>query len=773
MAFKPFEFFSKLDAKSRVFFLAAGLVIVGLMIYIGVRVFGGNNSATGPSRVAGAPQGLQSVPGGKLTPEYYRALVQANAQATQQAKISGGSAVPTIINVPGQQGFSQSATNCTIVCPGDDNCDIIGQISEALRSGVLAQEDANKLLDLTKNKALPDEFSGALNDLLHQTKITPDVARKFLDCYKKYYNGALIAESGKFMDALIKSGQLPLDIANQLLALQRKNLTPAEYAAELQRLVREGKISPAMAAQLLAQYTQQRQAELAKQGVLQLQQMAKTGEITPEVVSALLELQKKNVPVDEYAAALQRLVAAGKLTPAAAAKLLEQYKKQRTGGTGALDNLVNQQEQVLAGDIADLVNSGKISKETGDALLDLQKKNVTPEEYQAYLDRLVKEGKLTPEQARKLLADYKKLYALKQEAQRLKALQSNNAPLGDYVNELKRAVQAGILSPDAAAQLLQEYQAVLAAPTAGPISVDTSIPGSADFAKLQQRLASEQPVDNAAPQVTEQFAVAQTAATDQSAQARLDRVQALQNAMSQQAQDLISRAWITPVMVYQGGTDLSKTKLGSGLGMGTEAAQAKGDEAQTSDQSAPKMPPAIKAGTILFAVLDTTLDSDYPDTPAMATIVDGEFKGAKLLGRMNVVQGKDKMAITFTLMNRDAWLTGKTVNAFAIDPDTARTVMASSVDYHYLLRYGGLFASSFLSGYANAIMNSGATNTTGIFGTSTTRSAFSPGEKIATGLGQVGTAFANVVQTYVNTPPTIKVNSGVGLGILFMADVPQ
>lgn len=772
MAFKPFEAFAKMDAKTRLFFVSAGIAVVIVAIYFAVRIFGGGETATGPSRVAGAPQGLQSVPGSQLTPEYYRALVQANAQAAQQAQISGGSAVPTLINVPGQ-AFPQSTTNCTIICPGDESCDVPSQIADMVRSGAFSQDDANKFLDLVKSNVLPDEFMAALNDGMKQNKLSPDTARKLLDCYRKQYASALIAASGRVMDGLIKSGQLPLDVANQLLELQRKKASVADYAAALQRLVAAGKISPEVAAQLLAQYQKQQQAELAKTGALQLQQMAKAGQITPDVANQLLGLQKQNVPVDQYAATLQRLVAEGKLTPEAAAKLLAQYQKQHIGGSAAIDGLVSAHEKQAADDLAALVKSGAISQDVADGLLALQKKNVTPEEYQAYLARLVKEGKLTPEQAQQLLAQYKKLYAVRQEAARLKALQGNNASLDDYANELKQAVQAGILTPDEAAKLYQDYQNVLTPPTApGLAGVDTSIPGSADFAKLQQRLSQQQlpaavPVDT-----SQQFqtVAADTSAADQ--QARLDRIRAMQAAMSQQAQDLLSKAWATPMMVYRAGTPESVKKASTTTDV-TDTTTTTTVPGSVPGSQPPLGPPIIKAGTILFAVLDTTLDSDYPDTPAMATIVSGQFKGAKLLGRMNVVKDKDRMAITFTLMNMDNWLTGKNINAFAIDPDTARTAMASSVDNHYFLRYGGLFAASFLSGYANAIMNSGSTNVTGIFGTSTTRSAFSPGEKIATGLGQFGTAITNNMQQKLNIQPTIKVNAGVGLGILFMADVTQ
>ena len=154
----------------------------------------------------------------------------------------------------------------------------------------------------------------------------------------------------------------------------------------------------------------------------------------------------------------------------------------------------------------------------------------------------------------------------------------------------------------------------------------------------------------------------------------------------------------------------------------------------------------------------------------MVTIVQGPFKGATLLGKLALAKGQDKVSLTFNLMNRDDWAKGKSVTAFAIDPDTARTVMASDVDYHYMKRYGALFASSFLTGYASGVQNAG-NSTTGIFGTSVTRPQLSFGNNVAVALGQVGTTFTSAVQNNINTPTTVKVNAGVGLGILFMADV--
>jgi len=553
------------------------------------------------------------------------------------------------------------------------------------------------------------EYAAALDELVRQGKLTPEQARLLLEKYKKQHANALLTSSANAMDNLIKSGQLPLSIANELLDLQKRKVTPAEYAAYLAKLVKEGKLSPEAAAQLLAQYTQQYAQEAAKDGALAIRQMAKAGQITPDVAKLLEDMQSKNVPVDQYEAMLTKLVSEGKMTPAVATKLLGLYKGQRTG-IGA---------------------SGLLG------------------------DMLAKGG------------------AAADEARRLLNMQANNASLSDYAEGLKRAVAAGLLTPEQAASLLQQYQAMLAPFVAGTApGVQANIPGAEDFAKLQRSIETKAPA-TATPVAAEQFSTAVAQKQVQSAQDRQQQVEQLQAAMSTQAQNLLV-AWHAPSMKHEG-SEASKANLS---GATSEKAAGSGATAASNGLNpakGPQKPPLVKAGTIAYAVLDTAVDSDYPDTPVMATVVQGPLKGAKLIGKLNLAQGapgRDRVSLNFTQIDKDEWITSKTVSAFAVDPDTARTVLASDVDYHYLKRYGAIMATSFLSGYSSAITQAG-TSTTGIFGTSSTHNALSPSNKIAVGLGQIGTNLTNIVQPYVNTPVTVKVNSGVGLGILFVADVTE
>lgn len=729
--FPSFKIFSTTDAKSRVLILFGVVIAVIVGIFLIVRYVNSGNT-TNASRVAAAPANLESVPGGQLSPEYYRALMQANEQSAQQAKISGGSAVPTLVNIPNpSQSAFQPQQNCTVLCPGPDNVNVANDINDLVKNGKLSQKDADNLLALAKANASVDEYAAALDELVRQGKLTPEQARDLLEKYKKQHQNALLSESARTMDALIKAGQLPLDTANQLLALQRNGASPAEYAEELNRLVANGKISPQTAAQLLAQYTQQKAAEATKKGIFALKQLARSGAITSDVANQLADMQNKNVPVDQYAAALQRLVSDGKITPAEAARLLADYKARRAafGGTaGALEALIQQQMMECQNDLKKLGQDNP--------------KNLPP--------------------------SCQKLNDLKAAAERLAQLQANNATPAAFADELKRNVQAGLISPETAASLLQFYEATaVPAPGTAP-AVSTSLPTTSDFAKLQQAVQA-QPVQTNQPeaQPETQFTAAEAQSELAASQERQQRIQALQAAMSGQAQSLIA-AWQPTKMVHQEGTPPTPPKTAVETTEKTIVKTTTKEGEETAEGSSAK--PLIKSGTIYYGVLDTAVDSDYPDTPVLVTIVDGPFKGAKLLGKVNLAQGMDRVSLNFNMMDMQDWPKTKQVNAFAIDPDTARTVMASSVDHHYLMRYGSLFASSFLQGYAQGVQNAG-TSTTGIFGTSTQNPKLSFGNNIAVALGQVGTTFNGVVQNYVNTPNTVKVNAGVGLGILFMSDV--
>jgi len=180
----------------------------------------------------------------------------------------------------------------------------------------------------------------------------------------------------------------------------------------------------------------------------------------------------------------------------------------------------------------------------------------------------------------------------------------------------------------------------------------------------------------------------------------------------------------------------------------------------------------IKAGSINFAVVDTALNSDEAG-PILATLVSGPFKGAKLLGAFTLARESKKVIISFNNLSAKNFDRSVSVNAVAIDPDTARTALATSVNSHYLLRWGSLFASTFVDGYARAVSESGTSVTT----TSATgqvevnRQPLDGKQQFYQGVGEIGRAWAEIAKKNFEKPPTVKVAQGTGVGILFLGDV--
>ncbi len=219
------------------------------------------------------------------------------------------------------------------------------------------------------------------------------------------------------------------------------------------------------------------------------------------------------------------------------------------------------------------------------------------------------------------------------------------------------------------------------------------------------------------------------------------------------------------------GTDTSKTDQDATSG-------SKGSETSNTKNSGDAKNVLIKAGTILYASLDTAINSDEPG-PIMATIVQGDFKGAKAIGVLQTAASVDsrpeKVILNFKTLSPLNANKSLSITAVAVDPDSARTALASNVDHHYLLRYGTLLGSAFMTGYAKVITSQGSsvqTNTaTGT--TQTSMPALNGSQQIYAALGQVGQNVGTATSTYFNTPNTITVDQGTGFGLLILNDVSE
>lgn len=251
------------------------------------------------------------------------------------------------------------------------------------------------------------------------------------------------------------------------------------------------------------------------------------------------------------------------------------------------------------------------------------------------------------------------------------------------------------------------------------------------------------------------------------------QLQELTAAMEGQAKSAF-QAWneFNPQQFVQGEWATKKEKEEKGKG---EKKGEGGKEGKGGGETGPGI--LFKAGTVVFAVLDTSICSDEPG-PILATVVEGKYRGARLLGTFTAAPqpgGLPPKAVTlnFTSMSIPSFPKSVSIQAVAVDPDTDRTALATDVDRHFLLRYGSILASSFLVGYAKVITSQGSVQTTSANGLSTTTTAaqLSGQKQIYAALGEVGKKLGDSWKGYADIPPTITVDSGTGIGILFLTDV--
>ena len=232
--------------------------------------------------------------------------------------------------------------------------------------------------------------------------------------------------------------------------------------------------------------------------------------------------------------------------------------------------------------------------------------------------------------------------------------------------------------------------------------------------------------------------------------------QQMQTSMGTQAGQLFT-AWASPSQQYVIGNAVRDNQLGGNPLLLSGQAKLEG------------APPLVKAGTILYAVLLTAVNSDEPG-PVLAEIVQGKLKGGRLIGSLSN-QGK-KVLLSFNTLNLPKLSQSITINTVAIDEGTARTALSSYTNSHYWLRYGTLFASAFIQGYGQSFLNTGSPYAGAVIINPTNQTLnLSPRDRVFVGLGQVGLQYSSVLRDVFNTPPTVHVFSGTPMGILFLSDL--
>lgn len=178
--------------------------------------------------------------------------------------------------------------------------------------------------------------------------------------------------------------------------------------------------------------------------------------------------------------------------------------------------------------------------------------------------------------------------------------------------------------------------------------------------------------------------------------------------------------------------------------------------------------PGVLPGDILYCINRVSLNSDAPG-PAMVEVVAGSLRGAKVIGSFQRLN--KHLVLRFSrLVTRKG--VAYTISGYAIDPATDATAVRSGVDNHYLERWGGIIAASFLQGFGEAVENSGMSTTTSAYGTSTTYPDYRLDEQLWLGAARVGDRAATLFESQFSMPPTVTLKGGTEIGVLLL-DVGQ
>jgi len=314
---------------------------------------------------------------------------------------------------------------------------------------------------------------------------------------------------------------------------------------------------------------------------------------------------------------------------------------------------------------------------------------------------------------------------------------------------------------DAAQAAKQDGTSAVPVIRASTESAKADEPAPAPQANAQPQTAAAQPAQNPSQQAYDQNAAKQ----QEEAQRYLEK----RTASMKKQIDLLVSAWQPK---DHASAQVREQAVANVQATSAVAAVSGGKTDVPTTAGTSPVEPLQRAGKVDFAVLVTAVNTDEPG-PVTATVVQGKLAGATLLGSIEVGQNAQKAGLHFKLASIPGQSSSTPIDAWAMDADTARTALASDVDNHYFLRYGTFFASSFLGGYSDALLKGGqdqqiiASNS----GTVVQTSAFTPRQLAIAGLANVGKQAATNLSGVINRPATITINSGIGIGILYMADI--
>jgi intracellular multiplication protein IcmE len=154
------------------------------------------------------------------------------------------------------------------------------------------------------------------------------------------------------------------------------------------------------------------------------------------------------------------------------------------------------------------------------------------------------------------------------------------------------------------------------------------------------------------------------------------------------------------------------------------------------------------------------------DSPVLAKVVLGAFKGARLIGAFKRDGRILSMAFESMVLPGGRKIALKAV---AVSPRDNSPAIPASVDGHLLERWGGLMAASFLEGLGEAMRGRGTTVRSQGDLLVAEREGASAGDLSIEALGRVGGRAAAQLEKGFDRPPTVTVKAGTAIGVLIVS----
>ena len=196
--------------------------------------------------------------------------------------------------------------------------------------------------------------------------------------------------------------------------------------------------------------------------------------------------------------------------------------------------------------------------------------------------------------------------------------------------------------------------------------------------------------------------------------------------------------------------------------------EGSGQLSNSSLQSAKPVTIIVPAGKIEYAQMILEANSDIPG-PVVALIASGQFSGGKLLGTFQ--NQEEYLVITFnTLVTKKG--TSIPINAYAIDPGTSLTGVATDVDHRYLKRIILPAAAKFVEGLGEAYAETTESTSQNATTTTTTSTDLNTKQELGKAVSDAASTVSEILsEDGKGVKPLVIVAAGTPLGVLFMKQI--